>query len=81
MSTLSVEIHPLAQDIQFTKNDLVVSLVDGRRISVPLLWFPRLAKATKKQLENYEFLGDGDGIHWPDIDEDLSVEGLLLGTH
>lgn len=81
MSTLSVEIHPLAQEAKFTEDDLIISLVDGRKVSVPLIWFPRLAKATKEQLENYEILGDGEGIHWPDIDEDLSIEGLLRGTH
>jgi len=81
MSTLPVEIHPLAQDIQFTEDDLIVSLVDGRKVTVPLIWFPRLSNATKEQMENYEILGDGEGIHWPDIDEDISVEGLLRGTH
>ncbi|HLQ26664.1 MAG TPA: DUF2442 domain-containing protein [Acidiferrobacterales bacterium] len=81
MSTLPIEIHPLAQDIQFTDDDLIVSLVDGRKVTVPLIWFPRLSNATKEQLENYEILGDGEGIHWPDIDEDISVEGLLRGTH
>ena len=81
MSTQPVEVHPLAQQAEFTDDDLIVSLVDGRSISVPLVWFPRLAAATKEQLKNYEILGDGEGIHWPDIDEDLSVEGLLRGTH
>ncbi|MEO6696580.1 MAG: DUF2442 domain-containing protein [Gammaproteobacteria bacterium] len=81
MSTLAVETHPLAQDVEFTDDDLVVSLVDGRTVTVPLVWFPRLSNATKSQLENYELLGDGEGIHWPEIDEDLSVEGLLRGTH
>ena len=47
---------------------MVVSLVDGRKVIIPLVWFPRLASATKGQLENYELLGDGEGIHWPDID-------------
>ena len=60
---------------------MVVSLVDGRTVSVPLVWFPRLAAATSEQRKNYELLGDGEGIHWPDIDEDLSVDGLLKGTH
>lgn len=60
---------------------MVVSLVDGRTVTVPLVWFPLLAGATMAQLRKYEILGDGEGIHWPDIDEDLSIEGLLLGTH
>ena len=81
MSTLAVEIHPLAQNVEFTNDDIIVSLVDGRKVTVPLVWFSRLSKATKTQLENYELLGDGEGIHWPDIDEDLSVAGLLRGDH
>ncbi len=81
MSTLAVETHPLAQNVEFTKDDLVVSLIDGRTVIVPLVWFPRLSNATKSQLENYELLGDGEGIHWPEIDEDLSVLGLLRGSH
>lgn len=81
MSTLAVETHPLAQNVEFTDDDLVVSLVDGRKVIVPLVWFPRLANATESQSENYEFLGDGEGIHWPEIDEDLSVAGLLRGSY
>ncbi len=80
MNTSAVEACPLAQQVEFTDDDLVVLLMDGRRISVPLVWFPRLAQATRSQLENYELLGDGEGIHWPEIDEDLSVEGLLRGV-
>lgn len=80
MSTLAVETHPLAQNVEFTDDDLVVSLVDGRKVTVPLVWFPRLSKATKGQLENYEILGDGEGIHWSEIDKDLSVAGLLRGN-
>ena len=81
MSTLAVETHPLAQKVEFTTDDMVVSLVDGRKVIVPLVWFPRLANATKSQLEKHELLGDGEGIHWPEIDEDLSVAGLLRGSH
>lgn len=81
MNTLSVELHPLAQDVKCTDEALVVQLLDGRTISAPVIWFPRLAKATKEQLNNCELLGDGDGIHWPEVDEDLSVKGLLAGTH
>lgn len=81
MNTLAVETHPLAQSVEFTDDDLIVSLVDGRKVTVPLVWFPRLAEATEAQLENYEVLGDGEGIHWPEIDEDLSVTGLLHGDH
>ena len=81
MSMQAVDVHPLAENVRFTEDDIVVALVDGRTVSVPLVWFPRLAGATRDQLENYELPGDGEGIHWPDIDEDLSVEGLLRGVH
>ena len=81
MSTLAVKLHPQAQDIKCTDDALVIELVDGRTISAPLVWFPRLSQANKKQRDNWELLGDGEGIHWPDIDEDLSVNGLLAGTH
>ena len=77
MTISIVERVPLAASVTFGEHDIVVSLVDGRTLSVPLAWFPRLAKATREQLVNFELLGDGDGIHWPDLDEDLSVEGLL----
>ncbi len=81
MSTSAVEVNPLAQSASITENDLIVELVDGRTVTVPLVWFPNLANATPQQLNNFEFLGDGEGIHWPDLDEDLSVSGLLRGTH
>ncbi len=81
MSTQAIEVHPLAQQVSFTESDMVVTLVDGRIVSVPLVWFPRLAGASRRQLEHYEILADGEGLHWPDIDEDLSVTGLLRGTH
>jgi len=71
----------LAESVEFTDNDMVVFLVDGRKVIIPIVWFPRLANATKSQLENYELLGDGEGVHWPEIDEDLSVAGLLRGSH
>ena len=81
MSTLAVELHPQAQNIKCTDINLVVELVDGRTISAPLVWFPRLSQASKEQLENWELLGDGEGIHWPDVDEDISIAGLLVGMH
>jgi hypothetical protein len=77
MSTSTVEHSPLATDVTFTSDEMVVALADGRRLAVPLAWFPRLTKATQSQLLHYELLGDGEGIHWPDLDEDLSVKGLL----
>jgi hypothetical protein len=60
--------------------ELTVSLADGRRLSVPLSWFPRLLHAKPKQRRNYRFIGDGQGIHWPDVDEDISVSGLFRGA-
>ncbi len=81
MNTLKVEERPLAQDVRFSDCELIVSLVDGRTISIPVTWFPTLANATEAQRNNWQLLGGGDGIHWPDLDEDLSVRGLLLGTH
>ncbi|MTI13199.1 DUF2442 domain-containing protein [Sansalvadorimonas verongulae] len=81
MNTLKVEAHPLAQDVSFSDSELIVNLVDGRVILVPISWFPSLASGTQKQRNNWELLGEGDGIHWPDLDEDLSVRGLLLGFH
>jgi hypothetical protein len=79
MNSSVVEITPLAQGVEVTDEELVVSLADGRRISVPIVWFPRLSRATIEQRSKWELLGDGEGIHWPLIDEDLSVEGLLAG--
>jgi hypothetical protein len=81
MSTLAVETHPLARNVEFTDNDLIVSLVDGRKVTVPLVWFPRLSNASRSQLEHYELPGDGEGIHWPELDEDLSISSLLQGNH
>jgi hypothetical protein len=80
MSSLVVETQPRAREVSVSDDELTVALADGRRISVPLTWFPRLLHATPPQLHNYELLGDGEGIHWPDVDEDLSVAGLLRGT-
>lgn len=70
---------PHAVAVHCTDNDLVVSLSDGRVLSVPLAWFPRLAHATPEQLSDFELIGDGEGIHWPSIDEDISIAGLLEG--
>jgi hypothetical protein len=66
--------------VRFTRDSLVVDLVDGRSVSVPLAWYPRLVAASAKERANWKLSGAGFGIHWPDIDEDLSVEGLLRGA-
>ena len=73
------QVNPLAQDLKFSDADFIVHLKDARTLSVPLAWFPRLAQASKSELLNYQILGDGEGIHWPDLDEDISVKGLLFG--
>lgn len=75
--TTTTDKAPQAQDIEFTEDTLVVHVKDGRTISVPLAWFPRLLDATKAQLVNYRIIGDGIGVHWPDLDEDLSVPRLF----
>lgn len=78
MSSLAINL-PFATNIQCTESELVVALSDGRTISAPLVWFPRLANASANQLANYELLGNGEGIHWPELDEDISVLGLFEG--
>lgn len=67
-------------DVRCTDNDLIVDLMDGRTISVPLAWYPRLASATPEQRAEWEICGGGYGIHWSQIDEDLSTDGLLRGA-
>ncbi len=81
MNTLAVDLQPQARRVQCTDQALVVDLADGRTLTVPLTWFPRLCNASKEQLQNWELLGNGEGIHWPDLDEDLRVAGLLAGRH
>lgn len=75
-----VAMSAVAQAVEFDDDMMHVSLADGRVISVPIVWFPRLSRATQDQLENYEISPAGIGIHWPDIDEDLSVAGLMAGV-
>lgn len=77
MSTLAPD-QPRAIGVSFADNDLVVDLEDGRVIHVPLEWFPRLRDATKKQRADWRLIGRGVGIHWPRLDEDISVRGLLM---
>ena len=81
MSILAVELNAKARNVKFSDNSISVELLDGRTISAPLAWFPRLLEANSNQRNNWQLMGDGEGIHWPDIDEDLSVAGLLAGTH
>ena len=65
--------------VSFDADLLTVELMDGRRISTPLAWYPRLAGATIPELQKWEIIGDGDGLHWEQFDEDLSVDGMLRG--
>ena len=70
---------PRAEGVEVTEDTLTLELSDGRTISVPLEWFPRLLNATSREKNNWRLIGRGHGIHWEDIDEDISVEGLLAG--
>jgi len=79
MGTLVVEREVLAQSVSFSDHAMMVALDDGRILSVPLAWFPRLFHGSEGERTNYELIGDGEGIHWPELDEDISVEGLLAG--
>jgi len=69
----------LATDVEVSDDALTVDLSDGRTIIAPLVWFPRLLHGTAEERSKWEFNGGGTGIHWPDLDEDISVEGLLVG--
>ncbi len=80
MTTLAIELEiPSAENVTVTDDTLSVDLSDGRTISVPIAWYPRLSHAGQKERENWKLIGGGHGIHWEDIDEDISVEGLLAG--
>lgn len=79
MSTLTIETEPFATDVRFSNSMLQVTLDDGRELAVPLEWFPRLRDGSLAARLNWRFIGHGEGIHWPDLDEDISVLGLLAG--
>ncbi len=80
MTSSSPSVDPRAVDVASDDDNLTVDLADGRRVTVPLAWFPRLLHATPDQRRNWRLIGDGQGIHWPDVDEDLAVSGLLRGA-
>ncbi len=80
MGILAVSADERVKDMRIDEDSLCVDLMDGRTISVPLAWYPRLADAKPEQLARWEIAGAGYGIHWPDLDEDLSTEGLLRGA-
>jgi hypothetical protein len=79
MSTLTLEEEPLAVDVVIAHETLTLALVDGRSLSVPLAWYPRLAHATEAERTNWHLLGGGYAIEWPDLDEHIGIAGLLAG--
>lgn len=80
MGILALRADERVENVAFTADSLSVSLKDGRTIAVPLTWYPKLLHASKEQRNNWKIAGAGYGIHWPDLDEDLSTEGLLRGA-
>jgi len=80
MSTLVVKIEPKGIDLSFTSDSIKVVLADGREISAPLEWFPRLRDANEQQRKNWRLIGKGIGIHWEEIDEDISIKSLLAAN-
>lgn len=79
MTILTLETEPIAHQVSMTEENLIVALVDGRSLSIPLAWYPRLQHATPQEQQNWELLGDGYAIEWADLDEHIGVEGLLAG--
>ena len=80
MATLALRADERVKAVRVGRDVLTVDLMDGRTLSVPLAWYPRLADASPEALRNWEVARAGYGIHWPDLDEDLSTEGLLRGA-
>jgi len=78
-SSVLREREALAQKVRVSADELVVELVDGRTVSVPVQWYPRLAHGSPTERQNWQIIGRGVGIHWPDLDEDIAVEDLLAG--
>ena len=79
MNTSTIEIKAGIQHVEVTEDSLVVDLTDGRTVSVPIAWYPRLMHGTIEERAHCRLIGNGEGIHWPDLDEDISVENILLG--
>jgi hypothetical protein len=80
MNTLVSELSAVkASEVSVTDDTLAVDLSDGRTLLVPLIWYPRLWHGTPEEREKWRLIGDGEGIHWPELDEDISIEGLILG--
>ena len=79
MTTLLLEAEPVATAVQVDEGRLIVDLADGRSLIVPLSWYPRLLHATPDERANWQLLGDGYAVEWPDVDEHIGIEGLLAG--
>jgi len=79
MTTLTLEVDPVIVGVTVTNEKLIVELEDGRSIAIPLEWYPRLLHGTMEERQNYQLLGDGYAIEWPELDEHIGVEGLLAG--
>ena len=78
--SIADSLEPKIKKIRIDEKEIIADLMDGRTISVPLAWSWRLSEATDEQRNNYEIIADGVGIHWPDVDEDISAQGMLTGT-
>ncbi len=79
MTTLMLELEPIALEVRVTDEKLIVDLTDGRSLVIPLEWYPRLTYGTSEEKQNWQLLGDGYAIEWPDLDEHIGIEGLLAG--
>jgi len=79
MNTLAIEMKASIQNVELTEDSLVVDLADGRTVSVPIAWYPRLMHGTREERSHWRIIGKGEGIHWADVDEDISVGNILLG--
>lgn len=79
MITLTLEKEPVAVEVAVTDDRLIVELDDGRSLSIPVAWYPRLLQGTAKERQNWQLLGNGYAIEWPDLDEHIGIEGLLAG--
>ena len=79
MDSSATRTNALADDVRVTDEELIVELADGRTVSVPITWFPRLLHGKPTERANWRLIGRGEGVHWPDLDEDVSVEDLLAG--
>jgi len=80
MNTVALVVEPRISDLRISEAEITAYLMDGRTVSVPLAWSWRLSEATPEQRSHWEIIGEGIGVHWPDVDEDISIEGMLYGA-